>query len=106
VTRTGAVLRAAAPLGLWAVHFIAVYAVLSAACAPRGLIPETSLPAVIALLTAVLAIATLALLILAGRGVRRSEDRSMERAAWWSALISLLAILANAWPVAFLPGCT
>jgi hypothetical protein len=30
----------------------------------------------------------------------------MEQAAWWSALISFLAILANAWPVASMPGCT
>ena len=69
--------------------------------------PET-LAAAVALLTAAGAIAMLALLVFARRGLRRAEgsDRALEQAAWWSALISLLAILANVWPVAILPGCT
>jgi hypothetical protein len=105
-TRT--ILRAAAPLLVWALHFSLVYALISAACAPRGLLGEETLAATVALLTAAGAIAMLALLVLAGRGLRRAEgsDRALEQAAWWSALISLLAIVANVWPVAILPGCT
>jgi hypothetical protein len=107
MTSTRPVLRAAVPVVLWAVHFALIYALLSAACAPRGLVPVETLPATAALLTAGLAIATLAFLIVAGRALRRgSSDPAMEQAAWWSALISLLAILANAWPIAALPGCT
>ncbi len=107
MTTTGAVLRAAAPVLLWALHFSAIYTLLSAACAPRELLSIDMLRVTTALLTAGLAIATLALLVAAGRGLRRgAPDPSMEQAAWWSALISFLAILANAWPVATLPGCT
>lgn len=103
---TSTVLRAAAPVVIWALHFIALYALISAACAPRGLIAAESLAVITALVTAVAAIATLALLVIAGRSLRRARDPGMEQAAWWSALISLLAILANTWPVASLPGCT
>ncbi|MGP1357686.1 hypothetical protein [Roseicyclus sp.] len=105
-TRT--LLRAAAPLLAWALHFSLVYALISAACAPRALMAPGTLAATVALLTAAGAIGMLALLVLAGRGLRRAEgaDRALEQAAWWSALISLLAILANVWPIAILPGCT
>jgi hypothetical protein len=107
MTKTGAVFRAATPVLLWALHFAAIYALLSAACAPRELLAVEAARIVSVLLTAALAIAALALLVAAGRGLRRgAPDPAMEQAAWWSALISLLAILANAWPVATLPGCS
>jgi hypothetical protein len=106
MTMTGTVLRAAAPIVLWGLHFVTLYVLISASCAPRGLIATERLAVIAALLTAAAAIATLVLLVIAGRGLRRARDPAMEQAAWWSALISFLAILANAWPVVSLPGCT
>jgi hypothetical protein len=106
MTMTGTVFRAAAPIVIWGLHFVALYVLISAACAPRGLIATESLAVITALLTAAAAIATLVLLVIAGRGLRRARESAMEQAAWWSALISFLAILANAWPVASMPGCT
>ena len=97
------------PVLIWALHFSALYALISAACAPRGLMGIDTMTAVAALGTAAAGIGCVALLLRAGRAFRRADDTSqaapLAQAAWWSALISLLAVMANVWPVAALPGC-
>jgi hypothetical protein len=111
---TRSTLRIFAPVLIWALHFSALYALISAACAPRGLIGVDLMAALAAILTGVAAIACLALLLVSGRAWRRrrgdaataaAQSLPLEQAAWWTALISLLSVLANVWPVATLPGC-
>ena len=104
MTRTS--LGVFAPVVIWALHFAAVYALISAACAPRGLMAPDIVAASVALLTGLAGIGIIALLIAARRQRRHDGARTLAQAAWWSALISLLAVLANAWPIAILPGCT
>ncbi|AHM05091.1 hypothetical protein roselon_02793 [Roseibacterium elongatum DSM 19469] len=94
------------PVLIWALQFAAVYALISAACAPRGLLEADTMAAIVALLTGLAGIGCLAFLISARRRRRRAEALALAQAAWWSALISLLAVFANAWPIAVLPGCT
>lgn len=95
-----------APVLIWALHFSAVYALISAACAPRGLLAPDVMAATVALLTGLAGIGCLAFLVVARRQRRHEDAQPLATAAWWSALISLLAVLANAWPIAILPGCT
>ncbi|ABV95618.1 hypothetical protein Dshi_3890 (plasmid) [Dinoroseobacter shibae DFL 12 = DSM 16493] len=102
--------RIATPITLWAIHFIAIYALISAACSPRGLLGPDTMAAVAALVTGTIAVAILVLLILSGRGMRRvgpdGPELPLAQAAWWSALISFLAVLANVWPILRVSGCT
>lgn len=102
MTRVG--LSLFGPVLIWALHFSAVYALISASCAPRGLMGADTMAAAVALVTGAAGIACAALLIAARR--HRRHDAALARATWWSALISLLAVFANAWPIAALPGCT
>jgi hypothetical protein len=94
------------PVLIWALHFSAVYALISAACAPRGLMAADLMAATVAILTGLAGIGCVAFLVMAQRLRRREDALSLAQAAWWSALISLLAVLANSWPIAILPGCT
>lgn len=103
---TRASLSVLGPVVIWALHFAAVYALISAACAPRALIGTDAMAATVAVLTGLAGIGCLGFLIGAGRARRSPDIRPMAQAAWWSALISLLAVLASASPVALLPGCT
>lgn len=103
---TRASLSVFGPVLLWALHFSAVYALISASCAPRGLMEPDVMAATVALLTGIAGIGCLAFLIVARRQRRRENAMTMAQAAWWSALISFLAVMANAWPIAVLPGCT
>ncbi|MEO0745041.1 MAG: hypothetical protein AAFU86_12775 [Pseudomonadota bacterium] len=107
---TGQVIRIARPVTLWSLHFVAIYALISAACAPRGLLEADVMRSVAAIVTAVCAIVLLAWLLLGLRMARRladdAADRPMNVAVIWSALISLLAVFANLWPVAMLATCT
>lgn len=107
---TRAAVHIFSPVTIWAVHFAAMYALISAACAPRGLMDIDTMTAVAALGTAAAGIGCIALMLRAGRAFRRADDTTqaapLAQAAWWSALISLLAVMANVWPVAALPGCT
>lgn len=103
-------LHIARPITLWALHFIAIYALISGACAPRALFDVEIMRAVSAILTLAFVLVTLAWLIIGLRTLRRLADDAPERplavAVAWIAAISLLALLANLWPVAFLSGCT
>ncbi|MFW5642068.1 MAG: hypothetical protein ACOCTP_04920 [Roseicyclus sp.] len=101
---TRAALGILGPVVIWALHFSAVYALISAACAPRGLMDPDTMAATVALLTGLAGIGCLAFLVTARR--LRHHDPGLAQAAWWSALISLLAVFADAWPIAILPGCT
>ena len=94
------------PVLVWALHFSAVYALISAACAPRGLIGADTMAAMAALVTGIAGIGCLAFLVRARKQRRRDDAHPLAEAAWWSALISLLAVLANSWPIAALPGCS
>jgi len=79
-----------APACVWAAHFILLYALVSAACAPRALLAPGTLQ--IAGLLATLAALALALLPLA----RRMPDRALRRALATIAAISGVAILTDA----------
>lgn len=100
----------ARPVILWALHFAAVYALISAGCAARDLMDPAVLRATVAIVTLGVALVLLVWLIMAGR-VRRSCDPArpeftLAQTAWWVALISLLAVLANLWPVALMTTCS
>jgi len=106
---TRLVFQIARPVTLWSLHFIAIYALISAACAPRGLL-EIDLMRAIAVLATLAAIVPLVVWLLqARRRVReippKAEPHALATAVFWSALISLAAILANLAPVAFLSSC-
>ncbi|OAN79433.1 hypothetical protein A8B78_11930 [Jannaschia sp. EhC01] len=98
------------PLLLWAVHFIAIYALISAACAPRLLLEVDAIRVVATIMTAVFAVLLLVWLIRAGRVKARmvhdDPASALATAAWWSLQISLLAIVANLWPIAIMTTCT
>ena len=98
------------PAILWALHFIAVYALISAACAPRGLMETQTMRAAAGLVTLAAGVLALVWLVVAMRGLRAApadgDMRPMAVAIVWSAAISLMAILANLWPVATLASCT
>lgn len=106
----GTLTRAIAkPVLLWALHFTAIYALISAACAPRALLEPAHLVTTAAVLTALAAILQIIWMWrLASHGRRNSlgpDAFALQRAAWWSGLISLIATLANLTPVLILPGC-
>lgn len=97
------------PAVVWALHFVAIYALISAACAPRALLAVHT--AQILALAATLGAAALVLLwVITGvrRLARLSQDapaRSLAQAAVWAAAISLVAILIDLWPMATLSSC-
>lgn len=86
---------------VWAVHFTAIYALISAACAPRALLDHGALLLSGGLVT----VAALVLCLLPVVFPRRSGPRDMIRAAFWSGLIFALAVLANAGALFFFQGC-
>ncbi len=95
---------------VWALHFIAVYALISAACAPRGLLSPDLARIAAGGLTLTLALLLAAWMVQARRRRSRLDaadpDMSLAIAAWWSAQISLLAVRANLWPLAVMTHCT
>ena len=105
----GFVIQLARPVTLWAVHFIAIYALISAACAPRELLEPDVMRATAALMTVVAAVVALIWLLGSRRDLARLDSDASARplgvAAVWSAGISLMAIVANLWPVAVMGGC-
>jgi hypothetical protein len=105
---TGQTIRIVRPVIVWALHFIALYALISAACAPRMLLDVGLMRISALVVTAATAILLLIWTVMAHRVRARSEDRAraLASAAWWSALISLLAVVANLWPILALPTCT
>jgi hypothetical protein len=103
------VFHIARPITVWALHFITVYALISAGCAERALLDATSTRIAVALVTLVTALVLLFWTLMAGRRIRHEEPFSatehLSQAAWWTALISLLAVVANLWPVAMMSTC-
>ena len=104
------VLHVARPITLWALHFIAIYALISAACAPRAVLETDVMRAAAALATLVAGLVVMTWLVTARRRLKRLAPEARERplavAAVWSAAISLMAIIADSWPVAFLTNCS
>lgn len=104
------VLTVAAPVLLWSLHFAAVYALISAACAPRALIDIDLLRAIAGIGTLLLVLPVVACglsgIRYSGRVEPGSDGRLWATAASWTATMSLGAILLNLWPVATLPSCT
>lgn len=103
------IFQIARPVTLWSLHFIAVYALISAACAPRGLIEMELMRPAAALFTLVVSVVMLLWLVQAMRLSRQSTDldtRPLSRAVVWSVIISFIAILVNLWPIAALASCT
>ena len=89
----------ARPVVVWTLHFIFVYAALSAACAERAIFTYAAMTFAICAATAIA-------LIVAGWSLiypRRHSDFHI--AARWTTIISLVAILFNATPVILLDGC-
>lgn len=99
----------AKPVLLWALHFATIYALISAACAPRALLAQGALVTTAAVLTAAAAALQILWMWGASGGVHPartgSDERALKQAAWWTGLISLIATLANLTPVLILPGC-
>jgi len=102
--------RAIRPALIWALHFVAIYALISAACAPRQLMDVDVMRATASLITLGGAILVLFWLLSAGRAARQTAgdttDVVIARITWWCALISLCAITLNLAPIAFLGTCT
>lgn len=86
---------------VWAAHFIVVYALISAACAARGLISFQSAQNWSAVLTAIACALCLSTVILRPR----AAGHDMARAALWSGLIFALAVIVNAGAFMFLNSC-
>ncbi|MGR3511987.1 MAG: hypothetical protein ACU0GG_04430 [Paracoccaceae bacterium] len=103
------VFHIARPVTLWGLHFIAIYALISATCAPRELLDSDMLRLVAGALTVGAALLTLVWTVTGFRRVHRMHDGASERplavAAFWAAGISLVAMLGNLWPVFGLAGC-
>lgn len=104
------ILHIARPVTLWSLHFIAIYALISAACAPRGVLDVEMMRVLAALGTLATLIFMLVWLVQATRRYRQTPETADERplvvATLWSVAISLIAILANLWPVALLSTCS
>ena len=119
---TAQVIHILRPVLLWSLHFTAIYALISAACAPRGLMETEVARASASLVTFAMVLLGAFWLFREVRGLRRTadhafdtpdphdpsaaRDRNLQGAAIWSAAISVLAMLANLWPIAFLSSCT
>lgn len=95
----GPLLRGIArPILAWTLHFIVVYAALSAACAERAV---TGYPAAVS----VIALATVIALMVAGWSFFRSHGTEFHIAARSTTVISMVAILFSASPILLLGGC-
>jgi hypothetical protein len=102
VGRTRLLLGLAGPPVVWAAHFIAVYAVISAACAPRGMLDPALSGLLVLALTAICL--PLSLWPFWGSATRASEE--MTRAIRWLSAISAAAILFDALPFVLVVGCS
>ena len=108
----GALLRMSAPLVIWAVHFLVIYALTAIACA-RGFAATRVLgiDAVSWGIAAATVLAAGAMLFTIGVAVRRLRPQSNGTAAfvhWMSAAaggLALVGILWEALPVLIVPAC-
>ncbi|SDW67124.1 hypothetical protein [Roseicitreum antarcticum] len=100
----------ARPITIWALHFIAVYALTSAACGPRALMMPETLRLLVSLVTLIPGLVLLVFLLRARRHFRQippdAPEAPLAGAAFWTTLIALLAVLMNVVPVAMLDSCT
>ncbi|SDG38635.1 hypothetical protein [Sulfitobacter delicatus] len=105
----GLTLGIAKPVLLWALHFATMYALISAACAPRALLSPEHLVLTAVAITVVFVVLQIIWMWSAHSKGRRPgltpDAFALARAAWWSGLISLIATIANLTPVLILPGC-
>lgn len=97
----GLLLALAGPPTVWAVHFIAVYALISAACAPRELIGTGWMTAGTTVLTLVCVVAALVPIL----WTPRSGGPELAHATRWLAAISAAAVVFNALPFLFTTTC-
>ncbi|WP_306118852.1 MULTISPECIES: hypothetical protein [unclassified Roseitalea] len=101
-TRKNQAIALAAPITIWAVHFIALYGLISASCGPRMLMP-------IAVMQMTTFIVTVVALIGAGlpliRVPVRHQGDDLATAIRVCALISVIAIIANALSFPFFSSC-
>lgn len=81
----------ARPATLWALHFIAIYALVSAACAPRGLLDIAQVHLWAGVLTGVALAITIWPTVRPPRGAPE-----LRAAAFWAGLIFSAAILFDA----------
>lgn len=95
------ILSVVGPGIVWAVHFVAIYALISAACAPRHLLDHGAVLMAGGAATAL----SLALCLLPVAVPPRSAPHDLIRAAFWSGLIFAVAVLANAGALLFFQGC-
>tara|TARA_Y100001001_G_scaffold82344_1_gene80192 strand:- start:294 stop:623 length:330 start_codon:yes stop_codon:yes gene_type:complete len=99
----------AKPALLWGLHFTLIYALISAACAPRALLGQDHLLITAVVLTLAMAMVQIFWMWRGAHSGRRSklnrDETALLRAGWWTGLISLIATLANLTPVLILPGC-
>lgn len=91
----------AGPPSVWAAHFIAVYALISAACAPRALLePDVALLSALALTPVALALSIMPLLWPPG-----IASRELTRGIRWLSAISTTAVVFNLLPTLLVPAC-
>lgn len=83
----------------WAVHFIAVYALVSASCAARAMIDYPTLLIAVGAATVVALALCLWSVVLGPRG------GDLGRAAFWSGLIFSFATFADTAFLFLVPGC-
>ncbi|MGR3435921.1 MAG: hypothetical protein ACU0CO_13700 [Shimia sp.] len=98
--RRAQILAVTYPAIAWAVHFVVLYAAASAVCAPRLMLPLAPFWAIAGGVT-VLALAVAAIPLF----FTRRGDPDLALAAWWSSLISCLAIGSSILPVPFFTSC-
>jgi hypothetical protein len=89
----------ATPAIAWTVHFIAVYALISASCAPRALLDQTMLG------LSVLAVTAVGLLFALWPLVLPPAGESLTRSIRWGGFIFALAIVFQALPLVFYSSC-
>lgn len=101
-TRRNQALALAAPITIWAIHFIVLYALVSAACSPRELMP-------IAVMQTASFIVTIIALVIAGlpllRLPVRHENDDMATAIRVAALVAVIAIVVDAIAFPFFTSC-
>jgi hypothetical protein len=93
------ILTLIAPATLWAVHFVAIYALISAACAPRAVIGVTTAQIAGGVAT-VLALALALLAVL-----RPMPETGLATALRWAAAIAAAAILLDGAFLFFFDTC-
>ncbi|KAA9006950.1 hypothetical protein [Histidinibacterium aquaticum] len=94
-------LAIAGPPTAWAIHFVLIYSVISAQCAPRALLDPASSWIIAGVGTAILVLAA----ILPAFFLRRIPERPLVPATIWLAVISVVAILFDTAFLFTFPTC-